>query len=62
MIDVRWVGTYEPDVIYYLGDVVYYEDTGFTYVCVTDSTELAPTSPGSGFELFAGFDIDGGFF
>lgn len=62
MIDVKWTGTYQPDRMYHLGEVVYLEDTGFTYVCTTESTVLAPTSPGSGFELFAGFNIDGGLF
>lgn len=62
MIDVRWKGTYSPGEVYFLGDVVYLEDNGFTYVCTVDSTELSPSSPGSGFELFAGFNIDGGLF
>lgn len=47
------------------GDVVYFVDDGFTYVCVRESYGIPPYISNSGFELLAGFNItllDGGEF
>jgi len=65
MTTLRWAGVYSLFKGYSPGDVVYFLDTGFTYVCVRETSGKPPTIAGSGFELLAGFNItmiDGGQF
>lgn len=62
---LNWKGNYELQVKYEPGDVVYYTDDGFTYVCISSSIGIPPYISNSGFELIAGFpirNIDGGEF
>jgi hypothetical protein len=60
-----WRGIYELETVYVPGDVVYFMDDGFTYVCVKESISNPPYLENSGFELLAGFNViylDGGGF
>lgn len=65
---LNWKGIFKLSTAYEIGDVVYFIDTGFTYVCVRKTIgRLPPSIPSSGFELLAGFEvnisvIDGGEF
>lgn len=61
----NWRGNYDLDTRYSPGDVVYFIDDGFTYICVFESIATPPYIANSGFELLAGFNIsqiDGGGF
>jgi len=62
---LNWKGIYNLSTAYSPGDVVYYTDDGFTYVCKRSSRGIPPNYYESGFELLAGFNIyelDGGGF
>lgn len=61
-MNFNWRGIYDLNSSYSVGDVVYHVDDGFTYVCTRNTFGLPPYLPESGFELFAGFSIDGGEF
>jgi hypothetical protein len=64
-MQLSWKGTYTLVMRYKPGDVVYFVDDGFTYVCVRESYGIPPYISNSGFELLAGFNItllDGGEF
>lgn len=58
MNPVNWKGTYDIKTTYQPGDVVYFEDNGFTYVCVKQSRGIPPYLDRSGFELLSGTEID----
>jgi len=58
MVQMRWMGTYDLTKAYQPGDVVYYADNGFAYVCVKNSKRIPPYLEKSGFELLSGFEID----
>lgn len=58
MDGMKWRGNYDIRIRYEPGDVVYYTDNGFTYICVSPSKGIPPFIERSGFELMAGFDID----
>ena len=65
MQDFKWMGVYKLETQYNPGDVVYFNDDGFTYVCISPSLAIPPYVQNSGFQLMAGFDvttIDGGEF
>lgn len=65
MISLNWKGVFSLSVRYKVGDVVYYIDDGFTYICKRETFGIPPYISDSGFELLAGFnitDIDGGLF
>lgn len=65
MIPLNWRGIFELSVRYKVGDVVYFADDGFTYVCKRETYGIPPYIDDSGFELLAGFNIielDGGSF
>lgn len=63
---LNWKGIFKITSPYDVGDVVYFRDTGFTYVCVKQTNGgIPPSVYFSGFELLAGFEvniIDGGEF
>jgi hypothetical protein len=62
---LSWKGTFQLTRQYHPGDVVYFVDDGFTYVCVRETFGIPPYIYDSGFELLAGFNItllDGGEF
>lgn len=68
-MEMRWAGIYDPYTKYKVGDVVYYEFDGFTYVCIRDNPETLPNEgPFPHFELVSSFRtpdltfIDGGLF
>lgn len=65
MTDLKWVGVYDLNRQYNPGEVVYFADDGFTYVCISPSLSIPPYILNSGFELLSGFEInslDGGDF
>lgn len=65
MIPLNWRGLFALNVRYKVGDVVYFVDDGFTYVCKRETYGIPPYISDSGFELLAGFNItelDGGSF
>lgn len=62
---LAWKGVFNLSTTYNVGDVVYYTDDGFTYVCKKQTQGIPPYFYESGFELLAGFNItelDGGEF
>jgi len=68
-MELRWAGIYDLYVQYKVGDVVYYEVDGFTYVCIRDNPETLPDDLLFGhFERISSFrtpdlsSIDGGLF
>ena len=61
----NWRGTYDLLATYVVGDVVYFSDDGFTYICIFDTSGIPPYITNSGFEKISGVDIstiDGGVF
>lgn len=64
-MQLSWKGVFNLSTTYNIGDVVYYTDDGFTYVCTRRTYGIPPYLYDSGFELLAGFnitEIDGGDF
>lgn len=62
---LNWKGIFRINVEYDVGDVVYFRDDGFTYVCIKKSVGFIPPRAFGRFELLAGFNIntiDGGIF
>jgi hypothetical protein len=61
----NWRGTYDLSATYVVGDVVYFPDDEFTYICIENTFGIPPYLPFSGFEKVSGVDIsnlDGGVF
>ena len=67
MENLRWRGIWDYQQTYEVGDVVYFQIDGFTYVCISTPSRSFPSYPNSGIKLMAGFtpqitDLDGGLF
>jgi hypothetical protein len=64
-MQIVWKGTFDLTTTYNVGDVVYYIDDGFTYICKKQTRGIPPYFYESCFELLSGFNItrlDGGEF
>lgn len=64
-MSLTWKGRWSPENIYAVGDVVYYQDDGYNYVCISYANGLPPIYSDSGFEKFSLVQIkliDGGKF
>lgn len=62
---LNWRGEWSPDFLYSLGDIVYYRNDGYNYICTSYANGLPPIYTDSGFERFSLVDIrivDGGLF
>lgn len=59
MDGMNWRGKWKSTIAYAVGDVVYYENDGFTYVCIRENKPgFSPEYRQSGFELMAGFQVN----
>jgi hypothetical protein len=64
-IPLSWRGTFDITKVYEIGDIVYFEDNGFTYVTKRRSYAVPPYLDSNDFEVFTGVNItsiDGGEF
>ena len=71
MDGLQWRGLWNATIEYNINDVIYFQNDGFTYICVRKNRPgFLPDNYHSGFELMAGFEVqnlniqsvDGGYF